>query len=482
MPRRPYRILCALNAAILAGLVTYAVTWSFIWDESFHVLAAQLIRLGKKPYLDFCFPQTPLNAYLNAGLIAVFGNHWQPIHVLAAFCTACAIFLIADYLYRDFPIAGWKLATAIFASLAIVSIYTLIRFASTGQANGICLAFTVASFRLATAAVRRARPRFVFASGLCAGIAAASSLLVAAAIPVILLWTVFKLRPRWKIAALFASGTLIPFAPAIWLFSLAPRQTLFNLVLYQALYRRVHWNGTTPHDFEVFLGLGQSPDALILLLLAAGGLLFLARTTAWPATLRSEYRLATWIALALAAEAIAAHPTFERYFILTVPFLAIPAAAGFFAAGSRLTRRPWQPLIVVACIFTLSLADQIYEDRDLIHWNDMQQVAAKVAEVSPPGSKIYADEMIYFLTGLPVPDGIQFSYGHRLNLPDADEALYHVLSQQHLDALIRAKIFAIVETCTDGEADRLNLDALYAHHTEIAGCGIYWTPAHSSSK
>ena len=54
---------CALLAA---ALMLYAQTWAFTDDEGFHLLAAQLIKGGMRPYLDFCFPQTPLNAYWNA--------------------------------------------------------------------------------------------------------------------------------------------------------------------------------------------------------------------------------------------------------------------------------------------------------------------------------------------------------------------------------------------------------------------------------
>lgn len=41
--------------------MVYAQTPAFTDDEGFH-LAAQLIKAGLRPYLDFCFDQTPLNA------------------------------------------------------------------------------------------------------------------------------------------------------------------------------------------------------------------------------------------------------------------------------------------------------------------------------------------------------------------------------------------------------------------------------------
>src|ERR1017187_8861981 len=59
---------CGLSLYAAAFLV-YAETWAFTPDEGYHMLAAQLIASGRIPYIDFCFPQTPLNAYWNAAWI-----------------------------------------------------------------------------------------------------------------------------------------------------------------------------------------------------------------------------------------------------------------------------------------------------------------------------------------------------------------------------------------------------------------------------
>jgi hypothetical protein len=74
--QKPYVWLCGLVALLSAGLLVYSQTKAMAWDEGFHLLAAQLIKAGKKPYLDFCFPQTPLNAYWNAGWMVIFGDSW----------------------------------------------------------------------------------------------------------------------------------------------------------------------------------------------------------------------------------------------------------------------------------------------------------------------------------------------------------------------------------------------------------------------
>jgi hypothetical protein len=49
LSRKPFLILCALVSVLYAGLLFYSQTWAVAWDEGFHLLAAQLIKNGKRP-------------------------------------------------------------------------------------------------------------------------------------------------------------------------------------------------------------------------------------------------------------------------------------------------------------------------------------------------------------------------------------------------------------------------------------------------
>jgi len=110
--RRDYRIALGLVGLVAAMLQIYAHTRAFAWDEGWHLVAAQSINRGKRPYLDFCYPQTPLNAYWNAGWMRVFGDTWHTPHAVAAAMTALAVLLTGAYLLRRFPEPGWRLAAA----------------------------------------------------------------------------------------------------------------------------------------------------------------------------------------------------------------------------------------------------------------------------------------------------------------------------------------------------------------------------------
>src|SRR6266567_3257291 len=100
---RPFIAVAVVMGIVQAILMVYAVLRAFSWDEGFHLLAAQLIEKGQKPYLDFCFPQPPLNAYWNAFWMHLFGDNWRVPHIVAALLTGAAILMAADYILTRFP-------------------------------------------------------------------------------------------------------------------------------------------------------------------------------------------------------------------------------------------------------------------------------------------------------------------------------------------------------------------------------------------
>src|SRR5579872_6364191 len=118
-------LLAAVAALTTAGLLVYSQTHAFGWDEGYHLLAAQLIRAGKVPYLDFCFPQTPVAAYWNAAWMSLFGEGWRVVHALSALCASGAALLAAGFVLRRFPVLGWRAAGA-FATAVLIAANTTV--------------------------------------------------------------------------------------------------------------------------------------------------------------------------------------------------------------------------------------------------------------------------------------------------------------------------------------------------------------------
>jgi hypothetical protein len=466
---------------LAAGLLVYSQTiYSFAWDEGFHLLAAQLIKSGKRPYLDFCFPQTPLNAYWNALWMRVFGDTWRTAHALAALVTAGAILLTADYLLARFPVPGWRLAAALTAALTIGLNLFVIYFGTIGQAYGLCLLLIVAAFRLTILAVDRKGLLVSALAGFLAGAAASSSLLTATVGPVLLLWILIHNRAGHRAAKLaaFLAGSVIAFQPLLWLFVKGPRQVIFNIIQYHLLYRKVGWPGAIRHDLELMAAWIDSPQALILGLLAAAGLLFIAFRSQWDHALRAEFYLCAWLPLALWAHISTIHPNFPQYFILLVPFLSILAAVGLYWIGSQLyyPDRPFSPVVIYGVLLSLGLAKSLYDDRDEVTWQDFQEIATKVDQVTPPNARLLADEHVYFLTRRPPPSGMELRDSHKLELPAAVADAMHIVSATELDRQIKAGVFSTVETCTFPEEKiaALGLARLYSQKAEIEECMVFW--------
>jgi hypothetical protein len=467
-----YGVLSLYSAVFLV----YAETWAFTADEGYHLLAAQLIAVGRTPYIDFCFPQTPLNAYWNAGWMRMLGSGWRVPHLLAALFTIGAVVLTADYVWRRFPVGGWRVAGAITAALAVglngpVFVYGPL------QAYGICLFGLAAGFRLAVRAVDWDGWLPSAGVGLCAGVAAASSLLSAAAAPVLLGWMMFYNRSgsRGKTLAAFALGISLPFAPVFWLFARGPRQTWFNLFRYHVFFRRLYWPETTRHDLEILTSWIDSGQALMLGLLALGGLLYVVRRSAWPGRLKAEFYLCASLAAALSAEVGRAHPTFARYFLLTVPFLAILAVAGLFALSRAFQGdRPLWPVLVFAVLVALGWGRTLYDRREFDTWSTYQRLAAQVDRVTPPNAPVFGVEELYFLTKRTPPSGYELSYTHLVNLPPAEAALMHILNEAEVKRQVQSGMFATAYSCDDEQIANYGLKTLYKQHADLENCTIFW--------
>ena len=186
--RGAFAMVLGVVALLGAALAVYSQTRAFASDEGFHLLTAQLIKHGSRPYLDFLFPQTLLNAYWNALWMSVFSEGWRTPHAVAAVMTAASILLTADFLLARFPIPNWRLGAAVVAALMAGLNIQIFTYGAVAQAYGLCLFLTVAAFRVAVWSVDRKSAVASACVGLLSGAAAASSLLTAPVAPVLLIW------------------------------------------------------------------------------------------------------------------------------------------------------------------------------------------------------------------------------------------------------------------------------------------------------
>lgn len=466
-------------AVLTAALMAYALTMGFVWDEGFHVVAAQLIAHGKTPYLDFCFPQTPLNAYWNAGWMRLFGEKWRVLHAVAVFQIAAAMVLTAQFLLTRFPVPRWRVSVAIVA-VSFIGLHTeVVQFGPIAQAYAAGMLLIVAAFRVAVAWPERDRTLLLaFSSGLLAGGAAGCTMLSAPAALVFFLWFVWKAEGarRFINGAAFVLGVLIPFAPVFVLFAKAPRVVFFNIVQYQAIYRRSDWPGATAHDVDVLSGWLSDGQTLLLGLLSGYAIFYLLKKCDWSAAIRTQFYLAGIAAAALIVYIATAHPTFARYFIVGVPLVSIIAAVGMYALSSRLTDhdQPIWPTAILVALLLLAYGRGLFQERDAATWGEYEEIAKVVHDVTPKNGVIFADELVYFLLKQTPPSGMEFSYSHKVDLSPAECKLYHIVPQKEINDEVAAGRFDTVESCNDDRIDEMHLEQHFAHKKDVKDCSVYW--------
>jgi hypothetical protein len=471
------RALYAAFALLTAGLLVYSQTMAFHWDEGFHILTAHLIDAGKRPYLDFFFPQTPLNAYWNAAWMGIFGPKWRVVHAIAALATIGSVLLIAQYLFALFPDRRWQPALA-FAALALFGLHWLVwEYGAISQAYPLCLLLVVAAFRVAIAAVARARFGMSALAGVLAGAAAASSLLTAAASPVLLIWMWLNNRAgnRWIKVGAFAAGAAAPFTPVLILFAHGPHQVIFNILKYHSIYRRVQWEGATSHDIGIVTDWVNGSPSLLLVLLAVAGLFFIKKI-GFDHPRRSEFRLCIWLVLAICGQNLFAHPTFPQYFVFLIPFLTVLGAIGFYAVAVRLADpdRPRAPVIVMLGIAALCLGNSLYEDRDSYTWRQLERVADKVKQVTPKDAPLLAPEQLYFLARWPVPSGMEHDDAHKLQFAPAENAKLHILPKAEVDRRVKAGDFPTMVVCDDDRESEVEEWDVYSQKADFHDCTVFW--------
>jgi hypothetical protein len=263
----------------------------------------------------------------------------------------------------------------------------------------------------------------------------------------------------------------------IVLFIKNPDVTRFNVIDYHLLYRMVQWEGAIGHDINVMMVWIDSGDALMLGVLGIAGLLFIRFQSDWTKQQRSEFYLCGWLAFALGAQILSAHPTFARYFLLAVPFLAILSTAGLYAVTSRLysADRRAVPVLAVALLCTIDLVKTIRDGSDNFHWDDLERLSAKVDQVTPRNGVIFADEQVFFISRRPPPDGMELADSHKLEMAPALAASRHILTGSQLEKDVKAGRFDTIESCgTDDRVKDWGYEKIYKKKDEIEDCTVFY--------
>jgi len=480
--QRPWAPLLLVAILFTAGLAVYAQTVAFAWDEGFHLLAAQLIKNGRTPYLDFFFPQAPLNAYWNAGWMILFSDTWRTAHAVAGLMGAAGVLLAAHWVHSRFPVPAWRAAGALAVAALAGLNHQFVDFATIGQGYAFCLFLLVAAYRCAIWSLERRDLLPAAAAGLFVSAAAGATLLASAAVPVTLVWLLVYSASgsRAKRLAAFVCAAALPWLPFVPLVLRAPRVVRFDVIEFHLLYRQVAWSGATAHDADVLTAWANEPQAILLAILVIVGLFFVRFRSDWNRTTRAPFYLCAWLALGLSLHISTAHPTFARYYLLTLPFLATLAVAGVSYVVS-LFARPMQPrwaAAFVGAIMVVTISRDLYDDWDGAQWwRRLESIARKLDQVAPHNAPVLADESIYFITRRTPPPGMEHDDSHKLQLKPEMERMLHIFPKAELGRQVAAGKFAAAASCEDSdEMDDIGVPAAFEKKFDDSekNCAVYW--------
>jgi hypothetical protein len=441
-------------------------------DEGFHLLAAQLVMSGKKPYLDFFYQHPPLYVYLTAGWMSVFGDTWRSAHALSALFTSGCIVTVASYLFDRWRGQPAGPGVAVTATLILSLSSLVLAFGTLGQPYSFCLFFSVASFRLTISSGRSRNRVLPVLAGLCAGAAAASSLLSLPIAPILFFWMIRHNQNgnRLSKTLAFLCGALLPFVPLLILFVKGPRQVWLDLFQYHVFYRDPDPNASNfLANLKTLAKLIVESPGPMLLLVTLGSLRSFKKTYMGDGEWRTEFRLCFWLMLSLAAYLTLPLPTFAQYYVLLMPFVIILASAGIhlISTASGLGRMRW--LIMAVIILTGTNLQGVYSEIRATRgcWQSLEGTAVRINSVTPADGLVYGNEMFYFVSRHLPPPGLENSFATD-NLPATLAPLSHAATPAQIDERLASGYFdSVIIGADDPRVERFNLLGIYPRNQKL---------------
>ena len=124
----------------------------------------------------------------------------------------------------------------------------------------------------------------------------------------------------------------------------------------------------------------------------------------------------------------------------------------------------------------LEVAIERTAKRRLALISDLEKIAAKVDQVTPPNGVILSDEQFYFITRRPPPSGMELADSHKLEFPPERANPLHLVPESEVIKQVKAGRFNTVVNCDKNvKLTDEDLAKLYANHQDSDDtCNVYW--------
>jgi len=471
--------------AIVFVLAILISQWPLAFGDTYHLLAAQMVAAGRKPYLDFFVQQVPLYPLICGGWLRIFGSSWQAANLFSGLLICGSAAIIARIASRIYGDSEWA-AKGRFIAVLLFGLNLLVaQSGDDAQPYALCMFFCLSAW-LAALDARPATPR-IFLVGLAAGGALNTSLLAAPFFLILTGWFVLRAaRPDRPRRLLWLSGgASIASIPLAYLAMLAPTQAWFGIVEFQLFYRTAGPalpKNIPSHNLREILNWVLSIQGAVLTLASLAGALFLFDRKA-PASTRRSVGYAALIAV-LWALCLALVPlTWHMYFVVVVPYVSLLAAAGLCQLGAR--AKLWQGLskIPMGTVWLYSLGLAIPLLAGVIsgrpgRWAPPEEAARIVNIETGPKQPVYSDdESIYVAARRLPPRGLENSFGAVVRLPAGEYERAGLVPPEKNEDLLRAGNFAAVvlsKANDDARIQAVRSSGLYSQSAETKNYVIFW--------
>ncbi len=485
---RRLNIGLSASLAVVFALAILISQWPLAFGDTYHVLAAQMVAAGRKPYVDFFLQQTPLYPLICGAWMRIFGSSWHAANLLSALLICGSAAITALIARRAYSESQWGTKGAIVAVLLFGLNLQVAHAGDDAQPYALCMFFCLLAWLAALHT--NPTPARTFLTGLAAGAAVNTSLLAAPLFLIVTGWSVFQADGLDRVRRLLVlgSGSAVASIPLAYLAILAPTQAWFDIVEFQLFHRTVGiWQteNISSHNLHEILNWMGSIQGAVMVGLCLAGSLSLFASKARGSTQHS-FRYATSIAVLWALCLTLLRPTFRIYYILVVPYVSLLASAGLCGLAARVKSPRWSSRVIAGtmALYALGLAIPLVASvlsRRPSSWAHSEEVARILNAQIGRNEPVYADdESIYVAARRLPPRGLENSFGATVRLPAArDYARAGLVPPERNEAQLRAgKFAAVVLTKPDDDAriEAIKSAGLYSRSAETERYVIFWKP------
>jgi len=208
--------------AFVFALAILLSQWPLAFGDTYHLLAAQMVAAGRKPYLDFFVQQVPLYSLICGAWLRIFGSSWQAANLLSGLLICGSAAIIARIASRIYAGTEWGSRGRVIAVLLFGLNLLVAQSGDDAQPYALCTFFCLAAWLAALDA--RPTTRRTFLVGLAAGGAVNTSLLAAPFFLILTGWSVIEAaRPERLLRFLWlVFGAAVASIPLAYLAMLVP--------------------------------------------------------------------------------------------------------------------------------------------------------------------------------------------------------------------------------------------------------------------